>query len=41
MNLIERFKEAERQYKKAIGENPENIEAHRNLGDLLFGTWQV
>ncbi len=36
MNLLERFKEAERQYRKAIGENPGNIEAHRNLGDLLF-----
>jgi tetratricopeptide (TPR) repeat protein len=36
LKTVERHKEAERQYKKAIEENSQNVEARRAFGDLLF-----
>lgn len=36
LRTLERPEGAEHQYKKAIKENPKNIEAWRELGDLLF-----
>ena len=36
LKKIERFEDAQRQYKRAIGENPKNIQARKNRGDLFF-----
>lgn len=36
LKKIERFEDAQHQYKKAIRDNPKNIQARKNRGDLLF-----